>query len=165
MSDPVKTLISHLAMSLAADVESFFEEDNPGGAVQRRAKIQVRLTDAMLSLVGNLPLSTQPSTQPPPEFEHVRSWIAEFDENMLLADGYEAAIVGVGERCGQVPLVVYDADKCIEVLMTSSEMAYDEAYEFFTFNTLGAWAGEYSPLYVWRPPAPDEAVEFTETPK
>jgi hypothetical protein len=29
-------------------------------------------------------------------------------------------------------------------------MDYDEAMEFLEFNTLGAWAGEGTPLFLWR---------------
>jgi hypothetical protein len=79
-----------------------------------------------------------------------REWIAEHNEDALLADGYEDAIVGIAERCGQPTLVVYDAWKCVEILIQRDGMDPDEAMEFFQFNTLGAWAGENSPLYLWR---------------
>jgi hypothetical protein len=79
----------------------------------------------------------------------VREWIAEQNEEALLADGFEEAILGVAERCGQPTLVVYDADKCIEILERNG-MDHDEAVEFFSFNTLGSWMGEHTPLYLWR---------------
>jgi hypothetical protein len=79
-----------------------------------------------------------------------REWIAQFNPEALMADGYDEAVVGVAERCGQPSLVVYDANKCIQILIDRDGMDYDEAYEFFQFNTLGAWAGENSPLYLWR---------------
>ena len=80
----------------------------------------------------------------------VRKWIAEHNEDALMADGYEDAIIGIAERCGQPTLVVYDAWKCVEILIKRDGMDPDEAMEFFQFNTLGAWAGENSPLYLWR---------------
>jgi hypothetical protein len=86
--------------------------------------------------------------------EEIRQWISEFCPEALLADGYEEAIVGVAERCSQPTLVVYDADKCIEILVKRDGMEPDEAREFFEFNTLGAWAGEQTPLYLWRVPKP-----------
>jgi hypothetical protein len=81
---------------------------------------------------------------------NVQEWIAEHNEDALMADGYEDAIVGIAERCGQPTLVVYDAWKCVEILIKRDGMDPDEAMEFFQFNTLGAWAGENSPLYLWR---------------
>lgn len=82
----------------------------------------------------------------------IREWIAGYDGDALLADGFEAAIIGVAERCSQPPLVVYDAERCIEILMQRDGMSYDDAHEYFSFNVLGAWVGEHTPLFMWRPP-------------
>jgi hypothetical protein len=79
----------------------------------------------------------------------LHGWVAEFNEEALLADGFEDAFVGMAERCGQPSLAVYDADKCLDVLMQRDGMSYDEAVEFFNFNTLGAWVGEMTPLFLW----------------
>jgi hypothetical protein len=79
-----------------------------------------------------------------------REWCGQFNPEALMADGYEDAILGVAERCGQPALVVYDADKCVQILIDRDGMDYEEAYEFFQFNTLGCWAGEMTPLYLWR---------------
>jgi hypothetical protein len=84
------------------------------------------------------------------EISDLREWIAAHNEEALLADGFEAAIIGVAERCSQPDLVVYDAEKCIDILMERDGMSYDEAAEFFHFNTLGAWVGEHTPLFLWR---------------
>jgi len=34
--------------------------------------------------------------------------------------------------------------------MERDGMDYDTASEFFHFNTLGAWAGDGTPLFLWR---------------
>lgn len=86
----------------------------------------------------------------------VRAWIAELNPDALLADGFEDAILGVGERCSQEPIVVYDARKCVEILMQRDGMSEEEATEFFEFNTLGSWVGENTPLFLWRVPDDDE---------
>lgn len=82
--------------------------------------------------------------------DDLREWIRSNNEDALLADGFEEAIVGIAERCGQPTLVVYDAWKCVEILISRDGMDPDEAMEFFQFNTLGAWMGENTPLYLWR---------------
>ena len=69
-------------------------------------------------------------------------------EDMLLADGFEAAFIGIGERCGQPDVAVYDRDKCLEILQSDQGMRYEEAEEFFEFNVLGAWVGEQTPMFV-----------------
>ena len=69
------------------------------------------------------------------------------EDNILLADGFDAALIGTGERCGQPTLAVYDREKCIEVLQGQG-MSYDEAQEYFDFNVVGAWVGEQTPIFV-----------------
>jgi hypothetical protein len=69
---------------------------------------------------------------------------------MLFADGFDAAIIGVAERCGQPALAVYDAEDCVAILMRRDGMSYEDAHEFFAFSTLGAWAGDHTPLFLWR---------------
>lgn len=77
----------------------------------------------------------------------LREWVSEFNEEALLADGFENAIIGVADRCGQPTLVVYDIQKCIEILMKRDGMSEPEAHEFFQFNVSGAWLGEHTPLF------------------
>lgn len=69
-------------------------------------------------------------------------------EELLLADGFEAALIGTGERCGQPTIAVYDREKCIEVLEKRDGMTQEEANEFFEFNVVGAWVGEQTPIFV-----------------
>ena len=66
---------------------------------------------------------------------------------MLKADGFNDAIIGVGQRCGQEDIVVYDQEKCIGILMHDG-MSRQDAEEYFNFNTLGAWMGEETPIWV-----------------
>ena len=70
------------------------------------------------------------------------------EEELLLADGFEAALIGTGERCGQPTIAVYDREKCIEVLEKRDGMTQEEANEFFEFNVGGAWVGEQTPIFV-----------------
>ena len=80
----------------------------------------------------------------------LHEWIASHNAEALTADGFDAAIVGIAERCGQPTLVVYDAARCIEILVERDGMVRDEAEEFFRFNVLGAWVGEMTPVFLWR---------------
>lgn len=65
----------------------------------------------------------------------------------LLADGFEGAVEGIGERCGQMPLIVYSVRKCLDILV-SEGMSEVEAREYFDFNVGGAWMGEGTPIWV-----------------
>ena len=82
--------------------------------------------------------------------EDIRKWVATYNEDALLADGFEDAFIGVAERCSRPTLAVYDAERCIGILMARDGMTEEGAVEFFNFNTLGAWGGEHTPLFLWR---------------
>lgn len=79
----------------------------------------------------------------------IDDWLEERDESVLLADGLDAAFLGVVCRCGQKPVAIYDTNKCIAILMKHG-MSYEEARDYFEFNTLGAWVGDQTPGYLER---------------
>jgi hypothetical protein len=69
-------------------------------------------------------------------------------EGMLMADGYDSAIIGVTSILGQSQdVLVYDSTKVIECLVEEG-MPYDEAVEYFGFNIKCAYMGEGTPLFV-----------------
>lgn len=76
--------------------------------------------------------------------ETIENILAE-DENVLLADGFEGAFIGIGRQFGK-PIAIYDRTKCIEILM--EEMTYEEAEEYFQYNTEGAWVGDQTPIFL-----------------
>jgi|TARA_B100001094_G_C18051109_1_gene730059 hypothetical protein len=77
--------------------------------------------------------------------EAIKEELSYINEQALFADGFDDALIGID----QVNYVaVYDADKCIEILVETSSMTFKEAEEFFEFNTLNAYVGEYTPRFV-----------------
>ncbi len=66
---------------------------------------------------------------------------------MLKADGFDAAIIGVAHRADGTRVLAYDVMACIDILVGQG-MTFDEAEEFFWFNTAGAWVGKDTPLFV-----------------
>jgi hypothetical protein len=69
---------------------------------------------------------------------------------MLLADGFNDAIIGMGERAGQPAIAVYDFDRCVAILCERDNMNLDDAVEYMYYNVIGAWVGEETPLFVKR---------------
>ena len=67
---------------------------------------------------------------------------------MQKADGFDDAILGLGRRCGQPDLLVYDVDKCITILMKDG-MTDEEAIEYFEFNVVGSYVGEGTPIFLY----------------
>ena len=72
------------------------------------------------------------------------------DENVLLADGFEDAIMGIGRQFVGEPIAVYDRTKCIEILVERDGMDWEEAQEYFSFNVEGAYVGKQTPMFVER---------------
>jgi len=77
-----------------------------------------------------------------------REALAEFDPDVLLADGLDDAFIGVTENTHTSPKAVYDLDKCVEVLMRRDGMTRDDAEEFLAFNTTCCYVGDRTPIYV-----------------
>ena len=77
-----------------------------------------------------------------------REMVAEANEEMLFADGFDDALVGYIERAGMPSIACYDKYKCIDIL--ANDMTYEEAMEYFYFNTAGAYVGENTPCFLTR---------------
>jgi len=72
--------------------------------------------------------------------------IKEYNEDALLIDGFNDAMIGMCLQFGQLPVVAYDYEKCIKVLM--KDMSRDEALEYFEFNVINAYMGINTPVFI-----------------
>ena len=86
----------------------------------------------------------------------------ELAPEALFCNGFDDAIIGVAERINLGPVIAYDEDKIIEILMeqmtpepddidegrTIEQVKYEMAIEYFEYNTKGAWVGEFTPIFV-----------------
>lgn len=77
-----------------------------------------------------------------------REEIEEINPEALLCDGFDEAIIGMAERINLGPVVAYDVDKILSIMVERDGMTYEEAMEYFDYNILGAWMGENTPVYV-----------------
>jgi hypothetical protein len=64
---------------------------------------------------------------------------------------YDEAIIGVAYRFGMMPVVAYDRTRVIDIL--ARDMSREDAEEFFEFNTIGAWMGDSTPVFIDTRPA------------
>ena len=82
----------------------------------------------------------------------IPKWLQEYSEDNeiepLVMDGFNDCIVGICHRFGQVPIIAYDKKLVIRKLMIRDEMSEEEAEEFFNFNQIGGWFGEYTPCFI-----------------
>jgi len=70
------------------------------------------------------------------------------DDDLLLADGFDAALIGIGRRCGQPDLAVYSITLAIGILMARDHMTEEDAREYLEYNSIGAWVGERTPIWI-----------------
>jgi hypothetical protein len=79
--------------------------------------------------------------------EKIRDFLGEINPEALVADGYDEAIIGTVRRFSDGPLVLYDYNQCLAILMRDQGMSCEEAEEWMEFNVLGAWVGPGTPCY------------------
>ena len=70
------------------------------------------------------------------------------DEGALFADGFDEAIMGIDSKSGRV---IYSVEKMINLLRERDDMDYEDAREYLDFNTIGAYVGEMTPIYMETP--------------
>jgi hypothetical protein len=67
-----------------------------------------------------------------------------YDEEILKADGFDDAVIGIEENDMRL---IYSVYKCLKIL--EQEMTEEDAMEYFTFNVSGAYVGEKTPIWCW----------------
>lgn len=64
----------------------------------------------------------------------------------------DECILGLAHRCGGDPVVAYDQQKVLEELANEfaedAEDAMTDALEWFGHNTIGAWVGNRTPIFI-----------------
>jgi len=73
-------------------------------------------------------------------------------EKPLFADGFDYAIIGVGDSMYPQynSRIVYDYNMCEEVLQIRDGMTREEANEFMEYNVTGAYVGPLGPIFLHR---------------
>ena len=79
--------------------------------------------------------------------EQLLTHLEDSEEEILLADGFEDAYMGLATQFTRPPLAVYDRNKCIQILIERDGMSGEEAEEYFQFNVEGSWVGDNTPLF------------------
>lgn len=74
--------------------------------------------------------------------------IAEYNPEALMCDGFDEAIIGMAERINLGPVVACDVEKILQIMVERDGMTYEEAQEFFDYNIIGAWMGEFTPIFI-----------------
>ena len=99
----------------------------------------------------------------------VREVLSEIDPSILLADNYDAALIGYVELAAAPTVVaLYDREACLQILMNEG-LTETDAQEHLSFNTMGAYVGPYPPAFatvlrtslVTKPLSETQAISLT----
>lgn len=77
------------------------------------------------------------------------NYLSYEDEEIMLMDGFEEAFIGLSKRCGKPSLATYSFDKMLQILVDRDGMDVEEADEYISYNCLGAWMGELTPVILF----------------
>ena len=69
-------------------------------------------------------------------------------EGLPLWDGCDAALIGVGTRCGTPMVAVYEHEKLVQCFITE-DCDEECAQEWVDFNILGAYIGPETPIIIY----------------
>jgi len=83
----------------------------------------------------------------PEAMSAIQETLSELNPEARLADGFEDALVGIGQQFN-LYLAVYDVKKAREVLMKRDGMSEDDAQDYLEFNVLGAYVGDNTPIFL-----------------
>lgn len=77
----------------------------------------------------------------------LRKFLNELDPDILMADGQDAAFLGVAQTPNGI-IAVYSMDAVIVNLMNEDCMDYETAFEYASHNIFCAYVGERTPIFV-----------------
>tara|TARA_Y100000593_G_scaffold74411_1_gene136927 strand:+ start:554 stop:859 length:306 start_codon:yes stop_codon:yes gene_type:complete len=73
------------------------------------------------------------------------------DSEFVMVTGYNDCVVGICDRAGNEPFLLYDREKLLEQTCEQEGWTMDEAVEWHEFNTFGAWYGDMTPGFMTVP--------------
>ena len=78
--------------------------------------------------------------------------LADANPDAVIFDGpgpqdfFDCCIVGYASRINFPPVLVYDEEKMITRMMFGERLSYEDAVDYLSFNTFGAWLGVGTPM-------------------
>jgi hypothetical protein len=72
----------------------------------------------------------------------------ELNPDALLFDGFNSCIIGFGSQYSKNSVFVYDDLRMVDYLVENEDMSVEEAMDYLSFNTWGAWMGDNTPIVI-----------------
>jgi len=70
------------------------------------------------------------------------------EDEIVKLDGFDSAIVGRCRSAGIPDVLIYDVEKCIDVLVSRDGMSRQDAVDFFDYNIFNAYYGPGTPIFM-----------------
>lgn len=67
------------------------------------------------------------------------------NEEILFADGFDEAVVGIEPNTLRL---IYSIPRMVDILVEQDGISDEDAIEYLEFNTLNAYVGEKTPIYI-----------------
>jgi hypothetical protein len=83
----------------------------------------------------------------------IRDQYAEIDEDFVFFDDLDDAVIGYVSAVVGEDAILYDREKVIEILMRD-DMSREAAEEYFSYNIIGAYVGDRTPMFATLLPPP-----------
>jgi hypothetical protein len=93
--------------------------------------------------------------------DEVEELLADSNPEALFMDGFDDAIIGIAERPNLGPIVAYDEEKIIDILIAQMEPDLDDldgrdefdvkvemAFDYYGYNIKSTWMGENTPIII-----------------
>ena len=72
----------------------------------------------------------------------------QMSKEQKTADGFDEAKIGIMRRAGQDNIIVYDFQRCVDILMEREGWTDEEAEEWMETNVVCVYMGEGTPGFV-----------------
>ena len=104
--------------------------------------------------------------------DNIGDWIFGYNQEAVLATGFDDAILGVVEGSNSKPVAVYDRETCIQILIDDfkymqdkqeeefDQELYIDAVEFFEDTILPLYDGKNAPLFLTQHPCAETLQLF-----
>jgi hypothetical protein len=79
--------------------------------------------------------------------EEIQELITLENENAVILNGFDEAILGMTYAFGKEPVVAYSINKILETLIKDG-MTLEDAQEYFEYNILNAYFAEHNPVFL-----------------
>ena len=79
--------------------------------------------------------------------QELRERLAAVNEDMLFADGFDDALIGMAQSACKATVALYDTDLCVAVLVERDGMTEEEALDYLYFNVVNSYIGENTPMF------------------